>query len=89
MSLSDVFAAGDLETSHEKKKAPPLRFSPSQKRSAPSEDLLEFLWLRDETQAAMRISCDRETIWKLYNTLQEIETCIRNLQKAEASAGSD
>jgi lipocalin len=56
-----------------------------ERQFVPSEDLREFLWLRDETRAAMSISCDREKVWKLYNTLQDIEACIQHLETSKRS----
>jgi hypothetical protein len=84
MSLSDALFAGDRQAAQNRTTLPPTRFRQNQGHFAPSEDLSEFLWLRDETKAAMYTSCDREMVRKLYNTLQEIETCIQNLQRAES-----
>lgn len=33
----------------------------------------------------MSISCDREKVWKLYNTLQDIEACIQHLETSKRS----
>jgi hypothetical protein len=82
MSLGDVLNAGEYRSPQPSKAVTSNHFR--QGHSVPADDLSEFLWLRDETNAAMRTSCDRETVWKLYNTLQEIETCIQNLQRAES-----